>query len=129
MKGRKSNNNPTAGTDETTMALRKSTRSHTETSNATEIKKPKPLAVIHGKRAGTRLDKPSRGKIDANAYKKGGSIHIKPSHEGLLTKEVGKEGLKPTNLRKGIARAKKEGDTALEKREVFALNAKTKFHH
>ena len=40
-------------------------------------------------------------------------IHIKPSHKGLLTKEVDK----------------KSGNVAKEKREVFALNAKTKFKH
>lgn len=128
MKGRKRNDNPTAGDDETDMRLRKTTRSDTETSSATDLPPPKPLEVIEGKRAGKRLDKPSRGKIDANAYKKGGGIHIKPSHKGMLTREVGKAGLKPASLRKGIARAKKEGNTALEKREVFALNAK-KFHH
>jgi hypothetical protein len=56
-------------------------------------------------------------------------IHIKPSHRGLLTKEVGKKGLSVSNLRKEIARDKASGNTAREKREVFALNAKTKFHH
>jgi hypothetical protein len=33
------------------------------------------------------------------------------------------------NLRKEIAHDKASGNTAREKREVFALNAKTKFHH
>jgi hypothetical protein len=56
-------------------------------------------------------------------------IHIKPSHKGLLTKEVGKKGLTASALRKGIARDKKSGNVAKEKREVFALNAKTKFNH
>lgn len=60
---------------------------------------------------------------------RGGGIHIKPSHRGLLTKEVGEEGLKVGNLRKEIAHDKATGNTAREKREVFALNAKTKFHH
>lgn len=55
-------------------------------------------------------------------------IHIKPSHRGLLTKEVGKKGLSVSNLHKEIAHDKAEGNVAKEKREVFALNAKTKFH-
>ena len=31
--------------------------------------KPKKLAMVHGKRAIKRLDKPVRGKLDANATK------------------------------------------------------------
>ena len=56
-------------------------------------------------------------------------IHIKPSHKGLLTKEVGKKGLTVKNLKKEISHDKKSGNVAKEKREVFALNAKTKFKH
>ena len=54
-------------------------------------------------------------------------IKINPKHKGLLTKEVGKKGLTASNLRKEIAHDKKTGNVAKEKREVFALNAKTKF--
>ena len=56
-------------------------------------------------------------------------IRIKPNHKGLLTKEVGKKGLTVSNLKKEIAHDKKSGNVAREKREVFALNAKTKFKH
>ena len=51
-------------------------------------------------------------------------IHIKKSHQGLLTKEVGKKGLTSSALRKEIAHDKKSGNVAREKREVFALNRK-----
>lgn len=70
-----------------------------------------------------------KSRLDRKPRASGGGIHIKPSHKGLLTKEVGKEGLKPANLRKEIAKDKAEGNVAKEKREVFALNAKTKFKH
>ncbi len=70
-------------------------------------------------------------RMDRKTRSAGGrsGIHIKPSHTGLLTKEVGKKGLRVGNLRKEIAHDKSEGNTAKEKREVFALNAKTKFKH
>lgn len=74
MKGRKQR---LAGNGETDEALRKSTRSNTEVSHKTDLPKPKALAVIHGKRAGARLDKPTRGKTDAYAYHKGGSTRRK----------------------------------------------------
>ena len=57
------------------------------------------------------------------------SINIKPSHKGLLTKKVGKKGLTVKALTKGIAEAKKAGNVKLEREEVFAKNAKTKFNH
>jgi len=99
--------------------------------NAVEapIMRPKKLKPVGGKKAVQRLDKPVRGRADAGAFKRGGGIHINPKHKGLLTREVGKKGLTVSNLRKEIARDKKEGNTAREKREVFALTAKTKFHH
>ena len=80
--------------------------------------------------AGGRLSAAeTENRVQPKLLARGGGIHIKPSHRGLLTKEVGKEGLKVGNLRKEIAHDKAEGNVAKEKREVFALNAKTKFHH
>ena len=76
-----------------------------------------------GESPAKRMDRKPRASGGRNP------IHIKPSHKGLLTKEVGKSGLKPSNLRKEIAHDKAEGNVKKEKREVFALNAKTKFHH
>ena len=49
-------------------------------------------------------------------------IKINPAHKGLLTREIGNKGL--ANLPKEIKKAKAAGDTALEKREVFAKNAR-----
>ena len=74
---------------------------------------------VEGKKSHNRADKRARGE----------GINIKPSHKGLLTKEVGKKGLKVSNLKKEIAHDKKEGKVAKEQREDFALNAKTKFKH
>ena len=59
-------------------------------------------------------------------------IAIKPSHEGLLHKHMGiKRGRKISvaDLMSEKASAKREGDTAEEKRANFALVAKTKWHH
>jgi len=61
----------------------------------------------------------------------GSGIHIQPSHEGLLHEEMGiAKGKKiPIGaLMKKKARDKREGDVAGEKRDVFALNAKTKWN-
>ncbi len=98
---------------------------------------PKPHGQLHIDTAGEKnIEKKHGGKVGgkkpherADKRARGGGIHIKPSHKGLLTKEVGKKGLKVGNLRKEIAHDKKEGNVAKEKREVFALNAKTKFKH
>jgi hypothetical protein len=127
MKGRRHNRASGGLTDR---ALRESSLpggARVSTKVEAPVMRPKKLAPVGGKKAVARLDKPARGR--AGSFKGGGGIHIKPSHRGLLTKEVGKKGLKPGNLRKEIARDKKEGNVAKEKREVFALNAKTKFHH
>jgi len=54
-------------------------------------------------------------------------IHIKPSHVGLLRKEMGiPEGKKLTigDLMKTKKKAKASGDVATEKRVVFAENAR-----
>jgi hypothetical protein len=58
-------------------------------------------------------------------------IEIKPSHEGLLHKEMGIPKGKKISLAalmKKKKRDKAEGDTAGEKRDVFAINAKTKWN-
>lgn len=52
-------------------------------------------------------------------------IHIKPSHKGLLHKELGvKEGHKIPKkaIAKDLAKAKASGNVAEEKRDVFAEN-------
>lgn len=62
--------------------------------------------------------------MEAHAHA-GGPIHIKPSHEGLLHKEMGvKEGQKipAGSLRKELAHAKAEHNVAEERRIVFAEN-------
>lgn len=61
--------------------------------------------------------------------KSGNPIHLNAAHKGKLTEKVGKKGLTIKNLTKGIAAAKKSGNVKLEREEVFAKNAKTKFHH
>jgi hypothetical protein len=56
---------------------------------------------------------------------------IKPSHRGMLHREMGiPEGRKISigDLMKKKARDKREGDTAGLKRDVFAINAKTKWN-
>ena len=58
------------------------------------------------------------------------SIHIKPGNKGLLHKKMGiDEGSKiaDTALRTEEKKAKKSGNTKLEKEVVFAENAK-KWH-
>lgn len=122
MKGRKQR---LAGNGETDEALRTSTRSNTEVSNKTDLPKPKPLAVIHGKRAGARLDKPSRGKIDAYAYRNGGkTAKIKPSHKGLLHKDLHVPMDKKIPMSK-IKSAEHSENPKIRKRAQFADN----FHH
>ena len=51
-------------------------------------------------------------------------ININPANKGKLTAKVGKAGLKTGALTKTIAKAKKSGNTILEKQAVFAKNAK-----
>lgn len=57
-----------------------------------------------------------------------GPIKLNPANKGLLTKKVGKAGLKPSALTKEIKAAKKSGNVKLEREEVFAKNAR-KFNH
>jgi hypothetical protein len=62
----------------------------------------------------------------ALGVKKSG-IHIKPSHEGRLHKDVGVAKGKPIPEKK-LAAAKHSDDPAVRKRAVFAENAK-RWHH
>jgi hypothetical protein len=53
--------------------------------------------------------------------------HIKPSHKGLLHKELGIKEDEPISvgeLMRAKSRAKKTGNTKEEKRAVFAENAR-----
>jgi hypothetical protein len=59
-------------------------------------------------------------------------IAIKPSHRGLLHSEMHvpqDHEISLGSLMKKKARDKREHNIAGEKRDVFAINAKTKFHH
>lgn len=65
-------------------------------------------------------------------FDKGGSVSIaiKPSHEGLLHEEMGvPKGRKISigDLMRKESRDKREHNAAGVKRDVFALNAKTKW--
>lgn len=123
MKGRKFNRNPTAGENETVMNLRKNSRSNTEVSSKTDLPTPKPLAVIHGKRAGARLDKPVRGKADADAYKHGGGIHIKKKNKGALHRALDvPEGEDIPEAK--IKKAEHSKSKKMRARAQFADNAK-----
>jgi hypothetical protein len=55
------------------------------------------------------------------------AIKIKPSHKGLLHKNLGVAADKPIPAKK-IAAAKNSSDPAVRKRAVFAANAK-KWNH
>lgn len=54
-------------------------------------------------------------------------IHIKPSHRGLLHKNLGIPAGKPISL-KALAKAKMSSDPAERKRATFAENAR-KWNH
>ena len=68
---------------------------------------------VHGMMPKHRLDKKARG----------GSIHIKPSHKGLLHKDLGIKKDSPIPEKK-LEKAKHSSDAAVRKRAVFAENAK-----
>lgn len=65
--------------------------------------------------------------LGAAGMKKGGGIHIKKSHEGLLHKELGVSEGKKIPVKK-IEKAAHSSNPAERKRAVFAENAK-KWHH
>jgi len=54
---------------------------------------------------------------------RGGGIHIKSSHKGLLHKDLGVAAGKPIPTAK-LEKAKKDADPAEKKRIVFAENAR-----
>lgn len=60
------------------------------------------------------------------AFANGGGIHIKPSHKGLMHKDLGKPAGAPIT-EADIAKEKTKGPAA-KKRAVFAENAKH-WHH
>jgi hypothetical protein len=60
------------------------------------------------------------------AFADGGGIHIKPSHKGLMHRDLGKAPDAPITS-SDIAKEKAKGGAA-KKRAVFAENAK-KWHH
>ncbi len=62
-------------------------------------------------------------KPDVDAMAKGGAINIKPSHKGLLHKDLGVAADKPIPAKK-LEKATNSGDPAEKKRAVFAENAK-----
>ncbi len=59
--------------------------------------------------------------------KSGGGIHIKPSHKGLLHKDLGVPAGKPIPAAK-LAKAKDSSDPAERRRATFAENAKNWSH-
>lgn len=59
------------------------------------------------------------------------AIHIKPTHKGLLHKDLHIIADKPipvTELHAKLAAAKRDGNVAEERRLVFAIN-EHQFHH
>lgn len=68
---------------------------------------------IKGKAPHARADKRARG----------GGIHIKPSHKGLLHKDLGVGESKKIPAKK-LEKAEKSKSPAVRKRAVFAENAK-----
>lgn len=64
---------------------------------------------------------------DEKAYEKKASINIKPSHKGLLHKNMGVAASKPLSTG-SLKAAESHAGPAEKKRIVFALNAK-KFKH
>ena len=64
---------------------------------------------------------------DREGKKSGGGIHIKPSHKGLLHKDLGVKAGSPIPAKK-LESALHSDDPAVRKRANFARNAK-KWHH
>ena len=66
-------------------------------------------------------------KLHAGKRARGGGIHIKKSHQGLLHKNLGVAADKPIPAKK-LSKALHSSDPAVKKRAVFAENAKH-WHH
>ena len=104
------------------VTIRPSGESET-TSHARDVAAPKKLAPVGGKKGQTRLDKPTRGRRDANAFAKGGGIHIKPENKGKLHRALGvPEGEKIPASK--LAQAKHSKSAEERKEATFAVNAK-----
>ncbi len=69
---------------------------------------------------------PTIGSVAGRVAKKSG-IHIKPSHEGRLHKNLGVPAGEPIPA-KALAKAKNSSDPTVRKRATFAENAK-KWNH
>lgn len=86
---------------------------------------PEPHGPMHMdkpmKHGGHVEGKKPRGRADKCA--RGGGIKIKPSHKGLLHKDLGVKTDKSIPEKK-LVKAKKSSDPAVRKRATFAENAK-----
>lgn len=69
---------------------------------------------VQGEKPKERLDKRARG---------GSGIHIKPSHKGMLHRDLGVKQGKPIPEAK-LKKAEHSSNPAVKKRAVFAENAK-----
>ena len=117
MKGRRSRSNAAE------KIARTSDGYHRENNGEKAVFKPKKLAPVEGKKAIARLDKPVRGRADANAYKSGGAIHIKAKNKGKLHRALGVPEGEPIPEKK-LAKAKNSSSAAERKEATFAENAK-----
>ena len=92
-------------------------RPHKSKSLVSETHRPDPTHQVSGNPSKPRLDK----------YARGGTIHIKPAHKGMLHADLGvKQGSKIPKSK--LESAKHSSDPAERKRATFALNA-AKWHH
>lgn len=83
-----------------------------------------------GKTAEEEIDSLGKGQKEEETewnYKDGGGIKIKPSHKGLLHKDLGVASGKKIPEKK-LEKAKNSSDAAVRKRATFAENAKH-WHH
>lgn len=103
--------------------------------------------AVPGRKPARRIDKQARGDLprapttpsmpwsgaetrkappvaSSQRAARGGGIHIKPSHKGLLHKDLGVASGKPIPAKK-LAAAKNSSDPAVRRRATFAQNAKS----
>lgn len=74
-----------------------------------------------------KKEKNEEEDAEDDSYARGGGIHIKASHKGLLHKDLGVASGSKIPAGK-LAKAANSSDPAVRKRAVFAENAK-KWHH
>ena len=79
------------------------------------------MEALSGKKPAKKLK-----LVEPKAKNKSG-IHIKPSHEGLLHKDLGKKKGAKLTL-KDEEKAKNSSDPAERKRATFAINSRS-WHH